>query len=256
MYLNAIKVMSILAVQDQRKTWEAFYWTLPEYNVCIFLIPSAASGTPSGLQTRFAVWCLDYVMNSISISRRYNPLIAELCWQDVKVGEVSIERTPQPTSSIAATSLPQRNVRFGNSSSLLNATKDLNSLSDLGESFVVFFYNGVTLNSVGTFLSVLAVMKTSANEGADSRCPGLTVDGPETVSFQIRSEKDQYGNPLLRYRHVIRLVRKVAFKMVSNHKFAEMFIVLELNGVKAAEAKFTKIRVPHADASDGIQITR
>ena len=195
-------------------------------------------------------------MFRISVFDRYNPLIVELFWKKVKVGEVSIVKDPPPTPSIAATSPLQRNSSFSNSSWLLSATEDLSSLSDLGESFRVFFsYNGATLNSVGVFLTVLATMKESANEGADSRCNSLITGGSDVVLFHITSEKDQYGNPLLRHRHVIKLVRKVALKMVSDHRFAEMIVVLELNGVKAAEGAFIK-DTPHASVSDGTQITR
>ena len=86
MYLNAIEVMSILAMEDQRKTWRVSHWTLPEYNVWIFLVSNAASGTPSALQTRIAVWGLEYGVFSVSLFRRYNPLFVKLIWQDDNVG--------------------------------------------------------------------------------------------------------------------------------------------------------------------------
>lgn len=256
MYLNAIKVMAIVALQDQRKTWEFFHWGLPEYDVLVFFVSSAPSGAPSGLQTSFVVWCIEFVMYSVSRLRRYSPLVADIYWQDVKVGKLAMTKRAQPTPTIAATSLPQRNVGLGNSSSVLNATEDPSSLSDSSGSFVVFYdYRGVTLNSIEIFLVVLEAMKRAANEGADGFCLELWSESP-TVRFYIKSEMDQYGKPLLRYRHVVRLLKKVAFKMVSNRRFAEMLIVLELNGVKAAEAAFTKSREPHAGASNGIQIAR
>lgn len=100
-------------------------------------------------------------------------------------------------------------------------------------------------------------MKESAEEGADSRCPELFVEGSETVRFHITSENDEYGNALPRHHHVIKLLRKIALKIVKDHKFAEIIVVLSLNEVKAAEGAFSKVIVPHhAHASDGIQITR
>lgn len=196
-------------------------------------------------------------MFSIAKSKQYNPLTVELFWKDVHVGEVYIRLGPPPTLSIAATRPPRRNPSIGDSSRRLNATEDLSSVADLGESFNVFTnYNGATLNSEEVFLTVLVAMEESAHKGADSRCPWITVAGSEIVRFHIRSEEDQYGNVLLRYRHVVRLARKVAFKMVSDRRFAEMIFVLEIDGVKTAQGTFKKVRLPHADALNGIQITR
>lgn len=78
---------------------------------------------------------------------------------------------------------------------------------------------------------------------------------PPPFSFRVLfvegSEKDRRA----RSRHVIRLLQKTALRIEDNHKFADITIVLEINGVKTAEGSFPKTTVPHG-IPDGLEITR
>lgn len=48
----------------------------------------------------------------------------------------------------------------------------------------------------------------------------------DAIEFYTRSGKDVFGNALLCYRYVVKLFRRLALRMLADHTFAEMAIVL------------------------------
>ena len=231
--------MATLALGDQRKVWQVQHWNLPELDVWFFLVADQRSGK-SNLQSRFAVWGLEYGIFGITLREKYYVTVMRLIWQGEPVGNITIENIPQPMdlqripSGIATQSLASSQAFSG--SNVLNTTSNYASFSDLGEGFQVFYnYDGADIDSSEVFTTIVSAMRVCADEGEDSRCPELEFSGWHECEFLVRSEKDKYGNSLLRYRHVIKMLQKLAFKMAENEKFGAMTFVLEVNGGKVAQ---------------------
>ncbi|MCJ1459792.1 hypothetical protein MMC28_010171 [Mycoblastus sanguinarius] len=250
--------MSSLALDNQRRAWKVTHWTLPGYNVWIFLISSTGRVSPSRLQTRFAVWGLEYGIFHITAYTKFYATDIALFWQDdtQRVGKITIEKiAPNTVDRNSSSTSSTSSLSFSNSTDL-NSPEYLNAFADLGENVrVALNYNGARINSGAIFLTAVSAMRECADEGADTRCPSLTVRGWDNCKFVVNSEKDRFGNSLLRYRYVVVLLRKVATSMVANKRFGEMVIVLEVDGAKVAEAAFVKITGPH-DSVDALQIER
>jgi len=236
--------MATLALSDPRKTWKVNHWTLPAYNEWIFLVANQTSGI-SNLQSRFATWGLEYGIFSMTVWHKYYPTSIRLSWQDQHVGNISIEEILPPSkmqtvpngtpdSSPGLPSLPS-------DTGLSSSSKNITSFSDLGESFQVFYnYDGADLVGSDVFITIVSALRICADEGADRRCPELEFTGWDQCAFSLTSEKDRYGNSLLKYRHVVKMLQRLAFIMVERKNFAEMTFVLEVNGVKTAEGRFLK----------------
>lgn len=207
------------------------------------------------MQIRFAVWGLLSSFLTIDRFKHFHPTVVLMYVQDEAVGRMEIDSLPPPSPS-AVPSSHQQNFDLGDSPSAFNKSQDLGSFSDLGEGFKIFYnYDGVALHEGSFFVTVLSAMKDAAGGGADGRCPELTARAVRSTQFSIKSEKDRFGNALLRYRDVVRLLRKITFQMLSNHRVAEITIVLKVDGVKVAEGSFRKMTAPHGIA-DGLGVAK
>ena len=239
--------MTTLALSNQRKTWIVQHWTVPSSNVWFFLIASQKYGQ-TNLQSRFAVWALDYGIFRMTLQNRYHPINIKISWQDQYVGNITIEYIPQDLplaigSDRTSILLSANSSRVVNSllSNTTSETGYLTFFPETDESYDVFFkYSGRSLASGRVLATIVSALRICADEGADSRSPSLEVSGWEDCELLIKSEFDKYGNALLRYRQAVVMLRKLAFQMVQRNKFGEMAFVLEVNGIKTAHGEFRK----------------
>lgn len=208
MYMNAIYTMYDLCNMDQNAEVARRLWSLAQYDITIALETTEA---------RFAVWGLQGTADADAIEARLRPLISYLTLGGQYQGQVTIIPGPQPQRSLLPT-----NDR-GNASTVsvhsVNATLSLDRVIDLGgEMDIHQTYDGIDLDPQYVFSKCLRVMSFAARFGLNSQATEIVVDD----GFVLTSEYDNTGRPLLRYRHVIKLMRVIANTMVRNNLFEEM----------------------------------
>ena len=240
-YLTAVDMMASLALRDQRSTWDTRRWTLATYNVW-FLLTAQYQSSKSRLQSRFAVWGLEYGIFSMTFWHKVQRTNMRLHWQDQFVGNITIKNRLDPSPigrPPAQSSVP--GLIFPAKASKVQLLGSLTFSSNLGEICQVFYdYDGTDIDSADFFTALISVMRICADEGADSRAPSIQLSLWNNCVFSMASETDKYGNSLLRYRHVVSALRTLAFQVVENNIFAEMTIVINANGIKVAKGRLSK----------------
>lgn len=233
--MSALNAVYVLSAFDLRRTWNKRSFSLPNYDVEVFVSPGGnTEGDAPNLQTRFIIWTIQHVMYNVWYNRIWKPVVGIPTWQGKYVGLVQIwKKGLQASNTLDAVTIV---------GGRLNAT----DYSDIGAGGPVayrFQYEGRTVNSNHVFLAALEGIGEAAENGLDSRCEHFFMHGYSFVTLELTSSKDQYGNSLLRYGHVRTAIKRMVFQMVSDRRFQEMAIVILQDEQLIAQGGF-KVFVP------------
>ena len=230
-YMNALYAMYDLCFLDQQAPLLLRAWSLPNYGLTVDI---------TSTNTYLALWGVQATV-SIDVDAGFFPIIAKLFWEENFKGQVGIFRRPLSDHNITApgniASLHDDIMDTNSSLAIFlqstNARTSLATSLDVGgELSIIQTFDGESLTSNYVFTVALAIMQVSAERGPDVPCLIIRVS-----NFDMTSELDAYGAPLLRYRHVIKAMRVVPGTMVKAGDFREIDIVLEKNGVKIAQGR-------------------
>ncbi|MCJ1451069.1 hypothetical protein MMC28_001403 [Mycoblastus sanguinarius] len=251
-----------LCYMDQGASLELQTTSLPEYDIAVKLAAN---------QVRFAVWGV-YVTFEADTEERYWPVRSRVFWQQKIQGFIYFwprdnlpglgeedNVTVISTANIALPSLPNPAIEESQAGKIafvapgqglnFSIVLDNSTGPSVSNKFTVpdgsteaststltisLAYSGATLRNRDVFKGALSAMALMAAWGPNTVLPGLRGPG----SLQMISGLDQQGIPLLRCRHVIRVMRKMAEWMVNNRRFAEVDIVISKYGVEVATGHF------------------
>ena len=249
-YLLAIKAAYRFSAFDLRKQLPQQPFTLPEYrDIGLLVYSQDAPLHVSAVQTRFALWGILSLIKHIYRDGKYTPVIASLWFYEREVGRVAVVRKISGAIAGVEANLNLQQDLFNNSvTDLGDQTSYLQSvtafLNDQG--FEVRFEmlpNAPSLPSLGIFLTALSGLVAIAEQGLDRQCGdflGLDSNFAHQVGFRLKADEDDRGNVKLRYSHVRRAIKGTALAMVERKQFAQMTVVLTLDGERIAEGGWAR----------------
>jgi len=219
MYMNAIYAMYDLCYMDQKAEILSRFWSLPEFDLTVDITATEA---------RYAIWGLQGSTDADVYAGCW-PFISQLTLGGVMQGHVSIRPSSQSRHLLAEE--VQWNSTIAVSMQPGNGTASLDTVSDLGGELDVHqTYNGADLDPKYVFSTCLKIMSYSAQFGPHTPAKEIDIDG----GLVLTSDYDDTGKPLLRYRHVFKLMRVMANTMVRENHFGEMDVELWKYGRRIA----------------------
>ena len=241
-YMNAVLVMYQITSTNLRFRWDHKYWQLPEYGVQL-IVSKPDEGT--GIQTRFVIWGIQQFVITIVEKSLWKEIGAAIFYDDVLQGKLYFAKVMPSINNDTVNNNGTTEVALLGSTTT-NGLYNASFVSTTKRRLAIFTnWTGQKLPSSSFFTVILFGMGTAAEEGLDGRVDYFLTHGLTSVYFGLKSDTDQYGNPLLRFGDCRRALKAIAFKAVADRRFESMEVVLELDGTKIADGWLTP-EVPHA----------
>lgn len=219
MYMNAIYAMYDLCLLDVHAIVARKDWSLPNYDIVIDM---------AGYKTFFAIWGLQRTADPLVREGLY-PMVSEMTLNGQTMGHVAI----RPRKKLGGGLLEESHETITKivSGRAPNATLPLGSIANLGAEMDIHqTFEGAKLNPQYVFSTCLKTMSSAARYNRGDPASEISfVDG-----FALKSELDRKGEPLLKYRHVSKIMRAIADTMVKNDHFGEMNVELWKYGRRIA----------------------
>lgn len=235
MYMNALNAVYLLSAFDMRRVWAHQVYTLRAYDVEVVIDSGGdTEGETANLQNRFVIWSIQHIMYHVWVNRKWKPVVGLPRWQDRSVGIVRIwKRGLQPGINDINPGNDTEAVLLSSEDGLSGAVPSLTAGG--GDIQYLYQYEGTTVNSNYVFLAALEGIGEAAEAGLDSRCEEFLMPGYSTLAFTFTSNKDEHGNPLLRYGYVRIALKRMVSQMVKDRKFHEMTMVILQDGQEIAK---------------------
>ena len=239
MWMIAINTVYQVSATDFRHVWDEQTYSLPAYNVeIIFTSAGDTEHDPKNLQTRFVIWTIQRLMFHCWVTRSWRRTVGFPEWQGHPVGVVQIWSPDPALNTGSGDKLNDTVISPVPTGSSLNNTSSSNN-DDAGLR-VIFQSGDMRLDSNHIFLTALEGMGKAAEEGLTSRCEKLFVHGNGVVFFELRSKRDSFGNPLLRFSHVREAMHQSISHMFTSRRFGELYFTVLLDGRNIGEGSWQK----------------
>ncbi|KAG7006197.1 hypothetical protein G7Y79_00015g037870 [Physcia stellaris] len=255
-YMTAINALEDLCFRDQSSTIPGYppvpfhsvtTWSLPQYAVYCEI---------SSQQVRYAIWGLQMITGDV---RRggFWPVVGRYYWRDRFAGRVDLANKAFPlppedgTASIKGqvfvngTGAAEKNSTTADVLSHIfpDSVKDENVLQ-AGRLRIFPRYNGVPLTARAVFGTAIDVMVLGAENGVDTYCIRL-----QRAEVEIVGVVDAAGEPLLRYKSVIRAMSMLMSWMVAMNRFGEVEVEIRRYALLIGKVRIKK-RVHATGSSD------
>ena len=222
---------------------------LPSYPQVEFaIIPNAPA---TSVEVRFVIWGLWVGIRDIISRNQFHEVEFELFWENKVVAHIYFTKPMDlgPSSSnetlgtnAPSTLLPTSN---GTTSVVLDNSNSTTNLSDtLNDGRFGwnprFIAQANTLTVFEVFLTVMAGLKNAAPQPAMEKIPGpftsAAVNVPANLQIYIHKRRSPRPRPpYFQYIHVIKALRLVPGYMLAQGRFADLFFVMEVNGIPVGE---------------------
>ena len=247
MWMNAVNTVYQVSATNFRHVWEAQTYSLPAYNVEIFLTSAGdTEHDPGNLQTRFVIWTIQRLMLHCWVNRSWKRTVGLPEWQGHSVGVVQLWSPDPALNAGSGVKLNDTVISPLPTDNSLNSTSSSNN--DDRDLQIAFESGNLRLDSNHIFLTALEGMGKAAEEGLNSRCEKIFVHGNGVVFFELRSKRDPFGNPLLRFSHVREAMHQSIAHMFTSRRFAELYFTVLLDGRNIGEGSWQKF---HPDLGNG-----
>ena len=227
-YMTVVTALEDLCFRDQSATIPGYphvpfrspaTWSLPQYNVVLEI---------SSQQVRCALWGLQLATGNLR-KGGFWPVIARYFWRGVFAGRIDFADKDHPLPPMGESSLVGGN--WSNASDetgrdstalveptnrLINTTTAID-IADGARLTINPVYRGVPLSSRTIFGAAIDVMVLSAEYGPNTYCLML-----QRAGVQITGLKDADGEPLLKYKSLIRAMSILTTWMVAMNRFGEV----------------------------------
>ena len=151
-------------------------------------------------------------------------MATHMFWSDKLVGRLTIARGPATETIMIYLNTSPPAIQ------LLNTATNLGNSTELGESLAVTqAYTGVKLPGNAVINTALGSIGLGAVGGLDRPIPSFLckqIDDPNFERFEMTSDLDSKGVPLLKYRHVVQTMKVVAYSMIEKNLFGEVYVSL------------------------------
>ncbi|KAL6718192.1 hypothetical protein ACLMJK_004280 [Lecanora helva] len=245
-YMTAVTALEDLCFRDQSSTVPGYpnvpfaspaTWYLPQYNVLIEV---------TSLQVRYAIWSIQVAAGN---ARRVNfwPMIGRFFWRGEFAGRVDFTNKGRPLPPTgdnvmiggeqpSATSSLKGSPSAAASRSrlLLNSTAAVDVFEG-ARLTIVPTYNGVPLGSRDVFGAAINAMVLGAEYGLETYCLHL-----QRGYVEIIGKNDAAGEPMLKYKSVIRAMAMLASWMARMNRFGEIDAQIRRDDVVIGTARIKK----------------
>ena len=244
-YMTAVTVLEDLCFRDQSAPIPGdpripfrspATWSLPQYHVYLEI---------SSQQVRYAIWGLQLTAGDIR-KGGFWPVIARYFWRDQFVGRLDFANQGYPLppldQDIIAEGKPDITTNNGVSQSAatdgsgisLNATAAVDFV-DGARLTIIPTYRGVPLSPRAVFGAAINAMVLGAEDGPETYCSALS-----RAEIEIIGKENAAGDPLLKYKSVIRAMSMLMSWMVVMNRFGEIDVQIQRNTVLIGTARIKK----------------
>ena len=227
-YVIVVTALEDLCFRDQSATIPGYphvpfrspaTWSLPQYNVVLEI---------SSQQVRYALWGLQLATGNLR-KGGFWPVIARYFSRGIFAGRIDFANKDHPLppmdeSSLVGGNWSNASDETGRNSTVLIKPTDrfINTTTaiDIGAGARLTInpvYRGVSLSSRTVFGAAIDVMVLGAEYGPDTYCLML-----QRAGVQIVGLKDADGEPLLKYKSLIRAMSILMTWMVAMNRFGEV----------------------------------
>ena len=209
-------------------------WSLPQYDVYLEI---------SSQQVRYAVWGLQYAAGALLKAGLW-PVIGRFFWSGQFAGRLDFAHKAYPLppegtnhdivgdkSAAVGTESTASAVQTGTFS---NATMVV-GLFEGARLSIVPIYGAASLSARAVFGTAIDVMVLGAEHGPDTYCLRLQRAGVEVIG-----ESTAAGEPLLKYKSLIRAMSMLMPWMVTVGRFGEVDVQIRRNEVLIGRVRFQK----------------
>lgn len=255
-YMTAINALEDLCFRDQSATIPGYppvpfhsvtTWSLQQYQVYCEI---------SSQQVRYAIWGLQLITGGV---RRggFWPVVGRYYWRGRFAGRVDFANKAFPLPPDDGTAPIKGQVSVNATGAAETSSTTAVVLSDTFPDSIVaknilqagrlrIFprYNGVPLTARAVFGTAIDVMVLSAENGVDTYCIRL-----QRAEVEIVGEVNAAGEPLLRYKSVIRAMIMLMSWMVAMNRFGEVEVEIRRYTLLIGKVRIKK-RVHSTGSSD------
>ena len=239
---------------------------LPEYPQVEFAVIPAPPAT--SVEVRAIVWGIWVAIRDMISNNSFHEVEMEILWElqavayfyitlpmDLKIaGQNGSLGNDEPL-----TLLPGSNITTGGNLDISNTSEYSPDALNAGTFSwePIFGPTAKTLTVFEVFLTVMAGLKNAASHVASDKVPGsyasAAMDVNANVQFYIHKRRSPRPRPpYFQYIHVIRALRLVPGYMLEKKRFAEMFFMIEVDGMAVGEGYLERGHrlPPHFDVDD------
>jgi len=233
-YMNAITALEDLCFRDQSAPIPGYpiaTWSLAQYGLYLEM---------SSLQVRYAIWGLQVTAGAVR-KGEFWPIIGRSYWRGEFAGRVDIANKDDPLDNADLAETEQRaqkttlnTATVRSSEVFLNSTTAIDLL-DTMKLTIVPRYNGASISARSVFGTAINVMVIGAENGPNTYC--LRLLRPEV---EIITEYDAAGNPLLKYKSLIRAMGMLTTWMVGMDRFGEIDVEIRRGEILIGRARIKR----------------
>lgn len=245
-YMTTITALEDLCFRDQSSTVAGYphvpfrsptKWSLPQYDVYLEI---------SSQQVRYAIWGLQLTAGDVRRGGLW-PVIARFFWREEFAGRVEFANKAYPLPPMDDDSLGVGKLNNATNNIEVNSTVTAVSstvvLSDTGATTIldaarltiVPRFNGVSLSPRAVFGTAINAMVIGAEYGPNTYCLNLLRAGVHVFGM-----KDAAGEPLLRYKSLIRAMSMLMSWMVVQERWGEIDVDIKRDEVLIGRIRFKK----------------
>lgn len=212
-------------------------WSLPQYYVYLEI---------SSQQVRHAIWGLQLAAGDVR-RRGLWPVIGRYFWQGQFAGRLDFANKNHPLppgEENDSTSKQQRNASFGtetdttakmNSANSIANTTAINIFFDGARLTIVPTYRGEPLSPRAVFGTAIDIMVLGFEYGLGTHCLRLQRSG-----MLIIGESDAAGEPLLKYKSLIRAMAMLLPWMIVMDRWGEIDVEIQRDTVVVGKVRIQK----------------
>ena len=241
-YMTAVKALENLCFRDQnaaipgnpRAPFESLsVWSSPVDDIYLEI---------SSLSVRYAVWALQLTAGNIG-KRGWWPVIARYSWLGDFVGRLDLgnEDSPLPQTDGDLSSggkLGSSNqTAVTSSAELMTNITTANNLVDGARLTINPTYRGLPLSPRSVFGIAIDIMVLGAEYGPNTYCLSLQRTGVEVIGLN-----DAGGEPLLKYKSLIRTMGILMPWMVAMQRYGEIDVEIRRDSVLVGKLRIKSRR--------------
>ena len=245
-YMTTVTALEDLCFRDQSAAIPGYphvpfrspaTWSLPQYNVYVEI---------SSQQVRYAIWGLQLAAGAVRKGGLW-PVIGRYFWRGVFSGRLDLGNKKYPLPQMEgnnSVSAKQSNAsgeaRTDSATMVTSPYKLLNTttavdLLDGARLTIVPTYKGVSLSPRAVFGTAIDIMVLGAESGPNTYCLGL-----QRVGVEVVGEKDAAGEPLLKYKSLIRAMSILMSWMVAMDRFGEIDVEIRRDQTLVGRVRIKK----------------
>lgn len=244
-YMTAVTALEDLCFRDQGAPVPGYppipfhspaTWSLAQYDVYLEV---------SSQQVRYAVWGIQCTAGDI-LKEGLWPVIGRFCWRGQFAGRLDLanKKYPLPPTDRISFNEEQTNASAearGNSAKKASQAGEYSNVTLVADSMdgarltIVPTYQGAQLSPRDVFGSAIDALVFGAEYGLDTYCLRLQRAGLDVVG-----QNDAAGEPLLKYKSLVRAMGILMPWMVAMNRFGEINVEIRRDAIPIGKVRIQK----------------